>query len=1022
MSSMTHNDSWTSGLGRRMTDIPQSYVLVGLASLLVLLNLGFGGLYKLVLLAILSGIAGCLAFLLALYASCRVDQSPRCARILLSRPRLGTRPVSRQADGRGQALELTGSAAVDAPLQEMLDYILRDYVYSWYSKLASSQQFPVEVRSCLARIVSILAEKMGEVDWVNYLTTHLVDDVASHLRLYKSARNRFRSPPKEGEARNLDLESLFFDAEVEMEGRVCRDLVCTEASSELRYLQDLTDLLLYLLLPQQDFQAGPVRSLVREVVACSLLQPLLHHFSNPDQLNQTLVWLLRDCEVKTDVFISTLRHSDSLGELEATKSSVIKEISRLRSRDSCADDVEECKDQLNSLLYLKKVLDTKICRLQSGFSSNSYGLPANIDWSSKISTTAKLFNLPLEVILKNNISLSYFIDYMNAIGAQYLVFFYLNIEGWKVAAEQQLQALELEVLRQAQLQEEQAAAPEVKRAGSSCRSCDRPGCRGSCQKEASCLEGIRDAALSIYQEYLSEKASPRVSLDDGLSKRLLFKIRTEPPDPDWFDEVAGEIYKLLELDDKYLVSFKRSVGYLKLLAELDLLKADLYEEDEEGSMEYPGESGSMGSFDILASKGSAGAVAATDGSSGSDSDLRPSDQCEVAVVGHNSAGLSADIVGVEMGRESSGKQYVSYLLSVAKGGSSWDVTRRYSDFHHLHTCLTSQFPVLEKIAFPGKKTFGNLERNVVEKRQKLLNGFLGQIIQRGHTSSYPGLIEQVTAFLLPGWEINRPGVMERAVSAVSQDIQRSVKTVSTAVTAVPASIAKNVDTAIDGLTRAFVNKELSVGDAVTHVKVGSSLEETDDNIPLRITLLFLDEVFDLADRNMWLRRQIITVLRQIINTMAGDIVNKKIVDYFTTLTSEEAVAGYLTSLKDSLWPEGRRAATLPRRDDQQQERCRVAARAALISSLPDELRRVIGSETSRVGLVMIFDMLQIPTLNRRLVIVLLEGIIAALFPPPNHHFQAMFERLHSRSSRTRNDLKNSQRSASDLRHRREKSK
>jgi hypothetical protein len=37
---------------------------------------------------------------------------------------------------------------------------------------------------------------------------------------------------------------------------------------------------------------------------------------------------------------------------------------------------------------------------------------------------------------------------------------------------------------------------------------------------------------------------------------------------------------------------------------------------------------------------------------------------------------------------------------------------------------------------------------------------------------------------------------------------RSVKTVSTAVTAVPASIAKNVDTAIDGITRAFVHKDL----------------------------------------------------------------------------------------------------------------------------------------------------------------------------------------------------------------------
>jgi hypothetical protein len=34
----------------------------------------------------------------------------------------------------------------------------------------------------------------------------------------------------------------------------------------------------------------------------------------------------------------------------------------------------------------------------------------------------------------------------------------------------------------------------------------------------------------------------------------------------------GEIFKLLEHEEKYLVSFKRSVGYLKLLAELDLLK------------------------------------------------------------------------------------------------------------------------------------------------------------------------------------------------------------------------------------------------------------------------------------------------------------------------------------------------------------------------------------------------------------------------------------------------------------------
>jgi hypothetical protein len=44
-----------------------------------------------------------------------------------------------------------------------MDFVCRDYVYSWYRKLGSSQEFPVEVRTTLARVLSILAEKMSEV-------------------------------------------------------------------------------------------------------------------------------------------------------------------------------------------------------------------------------------------------------------------------------------------------------------------------------------------------------------------------------------------------------------------------------------------------------------------------------------------------------------------------------------------------------------------------------------------------------------------------------------------------------------------------------------------------------------------------------------------------------------------------------------------------------------------------------------------------------------------------------------------
>ena len=62
-------------------------------------------------------------------------------------------------------------------------------------------------------------------------------------------------------------------------------------------------------------------------------------------------------------------------------------------------------------------------------------------------------------------------------------------------------------------------------------------------------------------------------------------------------------------------------------------------------------------------------------------------------------------------------------------------------------------------------------------------------------------------------------------------------------------------------------------------RVGANLDvETSDNIPLRILLLFMDEVFDLREKNQWLRRQIVAVLRQLIKAMFGKrlIVNSSV--------------------------------------------------------------------------------------------------------------------------------------------------
>lgn len=56
------------------------------------------------------------------------------------------------------------------------------------------------------------------------------------------------------------------------------------------------------------------------------------------------------------------------------------------------------------------------------------GLPAVVDYS-KLLKEQKVIQLPLELVLKDNVALSYFIDYMSSINSQVYIFAYLNMEG-----------------------------------------------------------------------------------------------------------------------------------------------------------------------------------------------------------------------------------------------------------------------------------------------------------------------------------------------------------------------------------------------------------------------------------------------------------------------------------------------------------------------------------------------------------------------------------------------------------------
>lgn len=70
-----------------------------------------------------------------------------------------------------------------------------------------------------------------KVDWSSLLIRNFIDDFASHLRLYRKAKERLQIQ-KENLLKLEDLESVFFDLELDMEKNYCRDLVSTSSLYE----------------------------------------------------------------------------------------------------------------------------------------------------------------------------------------------------------------------------------------------------------------------------------------------------------------------------------------------------------------------------------------------------------------------------------------------------------------------------------------------------------------------------------------------------------------------------------------------------------------------------------------------------------------------------------------------------------------------------------------------------------------------------------------------------------------------
>lgn len=109
----------------------------------------------------------------------------------------------------------------------------------------------------------------------------------------------------------------------------------------------------------------------------TILLPIFEQLSSPDFINGIIISLCKENLPTTETFIAVLQETDG-GELEAVLKSVEQEILFVRSKDDNGDGTN-MKQQLGSLLYLKKIIKSHLKKFEESEDAKSLSDSLNDD-------------------------------------------------------------------------------------------------------------------------------------------------------------------------------------------------------------------------------------------------------------------------------------------------------------------------------------------------------------------------------------------------------------------------------------------------------------------------------------------------------------------------------------------------------------------------------------------------------------------------------------------------------------------
>ncbi|QSZ30377.1 hypothetical protein DSL72_004900 [Monilinia vaccinii-corymbosi] len=345
------------------------------------------------------------------------------------------------------------------------------------------------------------------------------------------------------------------------------------------------------------------------------------------------------------------------------------------------------------------------------------------------------------------------------------------------------------------------------------------------------------------------------------------------------------------------------------------------------------------------------------------------------------------IKSIMVGKEDDGREYAVYVIEVQrKAGeqmpaATWTITRRYSEFHELHQRLRVKYPSVRHLDFPRRRMVMKLQGDFLQKRRVALEKYLSEILLLPDVCRSRELRAFLSqSALAPELEDvdaigNKKDIMTRFYNSVTDGMDDILGNIP---------VLDQLSVAGQNLLSAAANQLITMPttiseDLLTAAEAEAELNAFEDRelepFVKPICDIFL-EVFELNRGNNWLRgRAVVVVLHQLL----GGTIERKVRENVKGLIQEDALAKYITLLKESMWPGGQRRTDGRVRTAGEKSKSRKEASLMLATLIPDLAGSVVGRVNAQAASRRIFATFNNPRLNAHLAFTLLDEVIDVLF-------------------------------------------